>query len=116
MDALNLWLRFLWEEAVRSVRLSLCLQDLLQLLGLLTQLLGWGETLPHLGEERCHLVAAQKTRSPPFQSMQNTRLHCSWVQKQTHGWHKDNVDLSREYPAPTPFAWGYSCFLKFDFL
>lgn len=86
MDALNLWRRFLWEEAVCRVWLLLCLEDLLQLLGLLTQLLGWGEALPHLGEESCHLVAAQETRSPPFQSMQNACLHRSWVQKQTHGW------------------------------
>lgn len=59
------------------VRLSLCLHDLLQLLGLLAQLLGWGEALAHLHEERRHLVAAQKACSPPLQSVQNARLHRS---------------------------------------
>lgn len=73
----------LWERAVMCVRLSLCLDDLFELLGLLTQLFSWGEALPHLHEECRYLVAAQKACCPPFQPMQNTCLHCSCVETNT---------------------------------
>lgn len=67
-----------WRE-----RLSLCLDDLLDLLGLPAQLLGRGEALPHLHEKSRHLVAAQKTRRSPLQPVQNTRLHRSCVDTNT---------------------------------
>lgn len=67
-----------WRE-----RLSLCLDDLLDLLGLPAQLLGRGEALPHLHEKSRHLVAAQKTCRSPLQPVQNTRLHRSCVDTNT---------------------------------
>lgn len=66
---------------LRYLCFSLCLQDLLKLLGLLAQLLSWWETLPHLHEERCYLVATQKARCPPLQPVQNAGLHRSCVKK-----------------------------------
>lgn len=71
--------RFEARSAV-CVCVSLCLNDLLQLLGLPTQLLGRGEALPHLHEERRDLVAAQEARCSPLQPMQNARLHGSCVE------------------------------------
>lgn len=60
---------------------SLGLQDLLQLVGLLAQVLSWRETLPHFHEERCYLVATQESRRSPLQPVQNTGLHSSCVEE-----------------------------------
>lgn len=66
---------------VVDVRRSLGLQDLLQLVGLLAQVLSWREALPHFHEERCDLVATQEARRPPLQPVQNTSLHSSCVEE-----------------------------------
>lgn len=54
---------------------SHALDQLLQVLDFVAQLLSRWEALAHFHEESCDLVAAQETRRPPPQPMQDTGLH-----------------------------------------
>lgn len=62
---------------------SPALHLLLQLLHLVANLRGHRARLPHLGEQGCHLVTAQKAGSTAPQLMQEASLHRTWATEGT---------------------------------